>query len=136
MTDREAVIDVFAQDLPESVRVMNAPAVTEEILFGREVIADKSELPPEPVYDRYERALDELVDEGVLNTATTLGEKVYGLTPEWQERRRQQALEWLRNRVTLVKRQADEALPKDKLPLEHHGEILETTVSELEEKEG
>lgn len=126
MNDREAVLEVFTADLPENVRVMNAPAVTEEIVFGR----DEGGECGDQIHDRFRKALDELVDESVLQTGEAAGEKVYGLTVDWQDRWRGHALTYLRNLLTLTNRQVDDARGTKRGQLEHRvaliGQLLDS----------
>lgn len=131
MNDHEAIAEVFTADLPESVRVMNCGAVTTEIIFGRDEDGDVGDA----VYDRFRKALDEMVDEGILQTGEALGEKVYGLTVEWQERYAEQAKTWLRNLLTRTEAEAQEKYDlsnKKYMPLEHRADLIRDLLTELE----
>lgn len=132
MNDHEAIMEVLSGDLPDNVRVMNVGAVTEEIIYGRDETGDDI---GEHIYDRFEKALDEMVDEGILNTGEAFGEKIYGITPAWQERHREQALHYFRNLSKLTKRQEEEAEgnnDKRALTLGHRACLLDELLRELE----
>jgi hypothetical protein len=97
--DARKIINVFLADMPETVRILNAPAIVEEVECGRDVTLPEEELPPQEVYDRYERVLGELVDTEVLQTGDYLGETVYGLTTAVQQRVKEQVQNWLKKRM-------------------------------------
>lgn len=78
--DQQRVFDVLAAQLPEAARIMNGPAVTEEILFGSEGTAHEDDLPPLSVYDRDELALGALCDYGLAQTHDLFGMTAYSLT--------------------------------------------------------
>lgn len=108
--DREVVLAVFTRELPRTVRILNAPAVTEEIVFGPEHGGvDDGDLPPQEWYDRHSAVLDELVIDGVLQTGKAMGMPVYGLTAAYQQFLEQQALTYLENKAKLLRERAQEA---------------------------
>jgi hypothetical protein len=80
------VIEIFASQLPETARVMNPPAVCEE---GEAVppCTEDEDLPPQETYDRYEAVIDELVEQGALQTREVFGMKTYSLATGWEAKR-------------------------------------------------
>jgi hypothetical protein len=94
-TDREAVIEVFAAELPQTARLMNVGSLTDEIVFGPGVTPDDDERPAESIYDRYGDICKQLANEGILNEGEALGFTIYGLTPEYQERLRERVVRYL-----------------------------------------
>jgi hypothetical protein len=75
------VLAVLAAQLPETARVMNAAAITEEIVFGPDhhVLQD-DELPEQEVYDRHEAALRSLEGQGFLAGVEVMGMEAHHLT--------------------------------------------------------
>lgn len=80
--EEQAILDVLAADLPETTRVMNGRALTEEVLLGRieGPPLDEEELPMPEEYDRIERTAEALVAIGLLNAVETLGTTTFALT--------------------------------------------------------
>lgn len=76
------IVAALAADLPQSVRIMNAAAITEEIVHGRDATVDDDDLSPQAVYDGHQEVLDAMVDTGVLQTGETFGMTVYGFTQQ------------------------------------------------------
>lgn len=74
---KQALLGVLRADLPETVRAMNAPAVTEEIELGRGHVAQDDELPPQQVYDADGVLLRELADEGLVKCVEIWGEQTF-----------------------------------------------------------
>lgn len=107
--DREKVLAVFTCELPCTARLLNAPRVTEEIVFGHNCeIPDDDELPPQEWYDRHKTVLAELVGDGILQTGDFHGETVYGLTIAYQHQLEQQALLYLENKAKLLRERAEQ----------------------------
>lgn len=109
MNDREAILAVFTADLPETVRLLNPPAVTEEIAHGREVTVQDDELSPKEVYDRHEAVMEELEAEGILTSGDWHGVTAYGLTGEYVERYHGQVVGYLERKAVVFRRQMEEA---------------------------
>lgn len=107
--DREKVLTVFTRELPHTARILNAGAVTEEIVFGPDhETPDDDERPPQDWYDRHETVLAELVGDGILQTGQAMGFTVYGLTIGYQNLLEQQALTYLENKAKLLRDRAEE----------------------------
>ena len=79
--DELQVIAVFTAD-PDCLRMLDANSVTEEVLFGEHagLVDDEEDLPDDETYERYQAALDRLVNEGTLETNKALGCTVYHLS--------------------------------------------------------
>lgn len=107
--DRELILEVFAREMPHTARILNAPAVTEEIVFGPDhETPDDDERPPQEWYDRHETVLAELVGEGILQTGKAMGFTVYGLTIAYQNLLEAQATAYLQNKAKLLRDRAEE----------------------------
>jgi hypothetical protein len=107
--DREVVLAVFTREMPHTARILNAPAVTEEVVFGPDhATPDDDELPPQEWYDRHSTVLDELVADGILQTGKAMGMLVYGLTIAYQQVLEQQALTYLENKAKLLRDRAED----------------------------
>lgn len=108
--DRERVLAVFIRELPHTARLLNAPAVTEEIVFGPDhETPNDDELPPQEWYDRHETVLVELVADGILQIGEAMGMTVYGLTVAYQNLLEQQALDYIENKAKLLRNRADQS---------------------------
>lgn len=80
------ILDLFASDLPEGAHAFNAPAITDALIFGVDAPSVEDEDRPEqPVYDYVERALNEMVAEGVVKEVQTLGLTVFALSLGFME---------------------------------------------------
>ncbi len=119
--DREKVLEVFTRELPHTARILNAPAVTEEIVFGPDhETPDDDERPPQEWYDRHETVLVELVNEGILQTGKAMGFTVYGLTIGFQNLLEAQVVTYLENKAKLLRDRMEDAQKPDE-----SGELLE-----------
>lgn len=108
--DREVVLRVFTRELPHTARLLNAPVVTEEIVFGYGYTAlGDDELPPQEWYDRHQTVLDELVGDGILQIGEAMGMTVYGLTIAYQNLLEQQTLIYIENKAKLLRERAEVA---------------------------
>lgn len=107
--DRERVLEVFARELPHTARILNAGAVTEEIVFGPDhETPDDDERPPQEWYDRHETVLAELVGDSILQTGKAMGFTVYGLTIGFQNLLEAQAVTYLENKAKLLRDRAED----------------------------
>jgi hypothetical protein len=107
--DREVVLRVFTRELPHTARLLNAPVVTEEIVFGHGYTApDEDELPPQEWYDRHQTVLDELVGDGILQTGEALGMTIYGLTVAYQRKYEEGTVDFLMQKARQLRNRAEE----------------------------
>jgi hypothetical protein len=121
--DERQIINVFVCDMPQTTRVLNAPAIVEEIVLGRDVTAEDEDKPPKEVYDRYQEVLDELVAAEVLQTGEYLGCVVYGLTVESQKRVLDQVVHFLEQRAVAEQERASRGDVPWKLAGERRGRL-------------
>lgn len=122
--DRERVLEVFTREMPHTARILNPPAVTEEIVFGPDhETPEDDELPPQEWYDRHQVVMDELVAEGILQTGEVMGMTVYGLTIGFQNLMEAQVVTYLENKAKLLRARMEDAQKPDK-----SGELLERAI--------
>jgi hypothetical protein len=74
------ILEVLSADLPQTARIMNPPAITEEIELGREVSVPDDELPEQEVYDLDQVHLNGLVEQELVASAEVLGVVAYAAT--------------------------------------------------------
>lgn len=85
-TTETEVLAVLAAQLPQTARVMNAAAITEEIHNGPDVGPLQDEdLAPEEVYDEHEAALRLLAEQGLVAGVEVFGMVAYHLTEKGVE---------------------------------------------------
>ncbi len=101
--DERKIIKVFVDELPETVRIMNLPSIVDEIELGKGVTADDEDRPPQEVYDRYEIALDNLVEAGILKTMRDWEITVYALAQDGFDRIADQVANFLRHKAVALK---------------------------------
>lgn len=122
--DRERVLEVFTRELPHTARILNPPAVTEEIVFGPDhETPDDDERPPQEWYDRHETVMAELVGDGILQTGQAMGMTVYGLTIGFQNLLEAQAVTYLENKAKLLRNRTEDAKKPDE-----SGALLERAI--------
>lgn len=84
-TDEElqtTIVNFLNAELPECLRVMNAPSIFEGILFGEESVEfDDPRYPSEEVYDRFENIVEKLAEEGKIAKTEIFGMAAYHATP-------------------------------------------------------
>ena len=83
---RQKILAVFEADLPEGIRILNAPAVTEEVEHGRDVTVQDDELASQQIYDADQDILVELIEEGILQAGTAFCHTVVGFSLEHQDK--------------------------------------------------
>jgi len=81
----QAIINVLGADFPEAARVMNAAAICEESLCGRETILQDEDFPPVESYEEYEAALTELLAKELVTELDIFEMKAWSLTEAGRE---------------------------------------------------
>jgi hypothetical protein len=76
----QSVINVLGADYPETARMMNDCAITEEAICGRGVVLQDDALPPVECYDEYEAACKSLAEQGLAKAVDVFDMNAYCLT--------------------------------------------------------
>jgi hypothetical protein len=77
-----ATLAVLRKDAPETLRLMNSPAICEECLRGRDVCLQDDELPSEEEYELFDAALTVLEKKGLVAGTELWGLTAWSYTPK------------------------------------------------------